>query len=74
MDKSLAVHYYKLSADQGHPYAQFNYAVLLDTGDGIAMDKSLAAHYYKLSADLGTTPAQARYDSILKELSDLHAK
>jgi TPR repeat protein len=48
MDKSLAAHYYKLSADHGHAIAQFNYAVLLEAGDGIAMDKSLAAHYYKL--------------------------
>jgi TPR repeat protein len=29
MDKLLAAHYYKLSADQGHPDAQFSYGVLL---------------------------------------------
>jgi TPR repeat protein len=31
--------------------AQFNYAVLLEKGDGIAMNKSFVVHYYKLSAD-----------------------
>jgi hypothetical protein len=42
MDKSLAAHYYKLSADQGNAAAQCHYWFLLYTGDGIAMDKSLA--------------------------------
>jgi TPR repeat protein len=51
MDPSLAARYHKLSADQGHADAQFNYALLLKKGDVIGMDQSLAAHYYKLSAD-----------------------
>jgi TPR repeat protein len=59
MDKSLAAHYYKLPADQGHTIAQFNYAFLLEKGDRIAMDKSLAAHYYKLSVDQESLLAQA---------------
>jgi TPR repeat protein len=64
-NKSLAAHYYKLSADQGHAEAQFRYGVLLDRGDGITMNKSLAAHYYKLSADQGYAPAQFCYGVLL---------
>jgi TPR repeat protein len=71
MDKSLAAHYFKLSADQGNAYGQCNYGVCLRDGDGVVMDKSLAAHYFKLSADQGdaltlaempdiTVPVQSR--------------
>jgi TPR repeat protein len=51
MNKSLAAHHYKLSADQGYAHAQFAYGVSLANGAGISINKSLAAHYYKLSAD-----------------------
>jgi TPR repeat protein len=51
MNKSLAVHYFKLSADQGNSYGQLCYGARLACGDGISMNKSLAAHYFKMSAD-----------------------
>jgi TPR repeat protein len=47
MDKSPAVHYFKLSADQGDAGAQFNYGILLEKGDGTPMNKSHVAHYHK---------------------------
>jgi TPR repeat protein len=65
MNKSLAAHYYKLSADQGNARAQFNYGFMLLHGDGISMNKSLAAHYFKLSADQGIAEAQCNYGFML---------
>jgi TPR repeat protein len=51
VNKSLAVQYYKLSADQDKADGQLNYGFMLDSGEGISMNKSLAVHYYKLAAD-----------------------
>jgi TPR repeat protein len=42
MNKSLAVQYSKLSADQGNAAAQYIYGYMLDRGEGISMNKSLA--------------------------------
>jgi TPR repeat protein len=50
--------------EQRNPIAQFNYGVLLATGNGIQMNKSLAAHYFRLSADDGLSEAQYRYAQI----------
>jgi TPR repeat protein len=67
MNKTLAAHYYKLSADQGDAIAQHNYGRCLDKGEGVEMNKSLAAHYYKLSADQGNSHAQSDYDRCLAQ-------
>jgi hypothetical protein len=42
MNKSIEAHCFKLSADQGNALAQFNYEVLVTSGDGVPMNKSLA--------------------------------
>jgi hypothetical protein len=47
MNKSLAAHYFKLSANGGEVQAQFNSGVMLFDSDGIEMNKSLAACYFK---------------------------
>jgi TPR repeat protein len=47
MNKSLAVHYFKLSADQGNASAQCHYGFMLARGEGISMTESLAVHYSK---------------------------
>jgi TPR repeat protein len=65
MNKSLAVHYYKLSADQGFAAAQYNYGFMLARGEGISMNKSLAVHYFKLSADQSFAEAQCYYGFML---------
>jgi TPR repeat protein len=44
MNKSLASHYFKLSADQGHAEALLDYAERLFQGRDVDMNKSLAAH------------------------------
>jgi TPR repeat protein len=66
-DKPTDAAFLKLSADQGCADAQFNYAILLLNGDGIARNKSLVARDYKLSADQGNADAQRRYDLLLLE-------
>jgi TPR repeat protein len=35
MNKSLAVHYHRLSADQGDAQTQFNYGLMRTRGEGI---------------------------------------
>jgi TPR repeat protein len=66
-DRPAEAAFLKLTADQGCADAQFNCAILLLNGDGIAQNKSLAAHYFKLSADQGNADAQRRYDLLLLE-------
>lgn len=42
----------------GHPAAQFNLGVMLDTGRGLAQDFAQAAHWYRLAARQGHAAAQ----------------
>jgi TPR repeat protein len=56
---------FKLSADQSHESAQWKYAEMLYTGDGIEMNKSFAAHYLKLCADQGHAHAQLNFGLML---------
>ena len=52
---------YQLAAAQGYPAAQYNLAVLYETGDGVEVDKAEAARLFKLAADQGHPIAQHRY-------------
>ena len=45
-------------AEQGHPVAQFNLALLYHSGSGISLDESKAVEWYKKSAKNGYYPAQ----------------
>jgi TPR repeat protein len=65
MNKSLAAHYFKLSADQGFTQPQFHYGLLLALGDGYPMNRSLLAHYYHLSADQVLAQTQFNYALLL---------
>jgi hypothetical protein len=67
VNQSLAVYYFKLSADQGFPLGQFNYGVCLWNGNGIPANPSLAAQYFKLAADQGNSAAQFNYGVALSE-------
>jgi hypothetical protein len=58
LNKSLATHYSKLTADQDHAQAQINSSPMLCNGDGIPMNRSLGAHCFKLSAGHAFSPAQ----------------
>jgi TPR repeat protein len=57
----LFLKYLKLAADHGHADSQYQYAMYLSTGDGIAMNKSLVAHDLKLSAEQEHVDAQYDY-------------
>ena len=45
-------------AEQGHPIAQFNVAMLYHSGSGVSMDESKAVEWYIKSADNGYYKAQ----------------
>jgi TPR repeat protein len=44
INESLAVHYYKSSADHGNAVAQRNYGIMLSKGEGVSITKSCAVH------------------------------
>jgi hypothetical protein len=67
MKKSLAAHDYKLSGDQAHARAQYNYGIMLDEGDGISMNKSLTRPDLSWSVDQGLISAQLRFGISLGE-------
>lgn len=46
-----------MSADRGDSTAMFNYASMLESGDGIAANAEEAARYYKMAADSGNQDA-----------------
>jgi TPR repeat protein len=46
------------AANQGHPYAQFLLAKMLEAGEGGAVDVASAAKYYELAANYGLADAQ----------------
>jgi hypothetical protein len=60
-NQSAAAHYFKLSADQGNPSAQFNYGVCLQNGQGVSTNQSAAAHYFKLATDQGDERASLAF-------------
>lgn len=55
----------KSLADTGLASGQFNYALALEDGDGIAVDLKKAADYYKRAADQGHAKAQCNYGNML---------
>jgi TPR repeat protein len=67
INKSLAEDDIILYDYQGITIAQFNYGLMLYTGDGIVMSKSLAAYYFKLSADQGDAQSQSAYGMMLRD-------
>jgi serine/threonine protein kinase len=56
----------KVLADSGSAEAQFNYAVCLENGRGVAVDLKEAAKYYKMAADQGHASGQVNYGVCLK--------
>lgn len=56
----------KAAADQGDAQAQFDFAMCLYTGEGVAQDMVEGAHYFKLAADQGLVGAQLLLASCLQ--------
>jgi hypothetical protein len=52
-DEKLAAQYYKLSADQGKAFGQFDYGLALKSGRGVSEDLDQARLYLKRCNDKG---------------------
>jgi TPR repeat protein len=61
MNKSLAAHYFKFSANQRLAAAHCNYGWMLARGEGISMNTLLAVDYFTLSADQGLAKSEEIY-------------
>ena len=48
-----AAKYYKLAAEQGHPFAQTNLGVCYRNGWGVQQSDSQAVHWYEKAAEQG---------------------
>jgi len=57
-DDSEAVRWYRLAAEQGYAFAQFNLGVRYDNGKGVEPDDSEAVRWYRFSAEQGYAKAQ----------------
>jgi len=49
---------YKLAAEQGIAYAQYNLGLMYENGDGVSQDYKTAVKWYRLSAEQGNASAQ----------------
>ena len=50
--------WYRLAADQGYAYAQYNLGVMYENGQGVPQDYAEAVRWYRLAADQGYATAQ----------------
>ena len=55
-----ALKWYRRAADQGHPEAQHNLALMYATGTGLAQDLAQARTWLRKAADQGLILAQVR--------------
>ena len=49
-DLNLALHWYRLAAERGHPGGQYNLALAYELGLGVVRDQAQAAHWYLQAA------------------------
>lgn len=54
----MAVHWYRLAAEGGHPVAQFNLGVIYATGQGAPEDDAEAVFWLRKAAEQGHVVAQ----------------
>ncbi len=50
-ENDLALHYYRMSADQGDPDGAYGLGKLYASGEGVEKDTGLAVHWYQMAAD-----------------------
>ncbi|KAK8882922.1 hypothetical protein M9Y10_045568 [Tritrichomonas musculus] len=62
-----AIHYFKLSADNGKIESMDLYGTILERGLSIECDKKKAARYYKMAADGGYHPSMHSYALMLSK-------
>ena len=58
-DDAEAVRWYRLAAEQGYVFAQFNLGVMYSRGEGVPEDDAEAVRWYRLAAEQGDALAQA---------------
>lgn len=63
-NKAEALYWYEKAAEQGHPGAQFEYGLMYDKGEGMAMDKGKALYWYEKAAEQGEARAQLNCGSM----------
>lgn len=54
----VAVKWYRLAADQGYEYAQYNLGCMYEDGRGVKRSYKDAVKWYRLAADQGNARAQ----------------
>jgi len=64
-DLNLAVHWYRLAAERGHPGGQYNLALMYDIGLGVVQDPARAVHWYRQAALQGDVHAQHHLGQML---------
>ena len=57
-DYTQAAAWYRKSAEQGHPFAQYNLGALYNNGQGAPQDYAEAARWYRKAADQGNPDGQ----------------
>lgn len=57
-DLALALHWYRLAAERGHPGGQYNLALMHELGIGVVRDEARAADWYLLAARQDDVHAQ----------------
>ena len=57
-DQAEAVRWYRVVADHGDAYAQYNLGVMYAAGRGVPRDDAVAVQWYRLAADQGDADAQ----------------
>ena len=57
-DDAEAVRWYRLAADQGDVFAQFNLGLMYANGLGVLKDDAEAGRWYRLAAEQGNAAAQ----------------
>jgi len=66
-DFSTAVKKFKSATNKGHAEAQYNLALMYDTGEGVAQNYSEAVRLYKLAAEQGLASAQFNLGLMYKD-------
>ena len=57
-DQAQAIHWFRLSAEQGHAGAQSNLGVIYHRGEGVEQDNEQAIHWFRLAAEQGNAVGQ----------------
>ena len=58
LDLAEGVNWYEAAAEQGHKIAQYNFAVMLRSGQGRAADVTKATEWFQRAAERGMAEAQ----------------